>query len=466
MKKSIILSIAILFFMSASSAEIDCNYVVADISTVLEADLDCYGPGLILQSEGTVLDCAGHTISGSGNSYGIETNGDSYMTIKNCVITGFERGISILNADNNTLANNTVSGNDYGILIQRSKVNNLTGNTIEDNTIYGLYMDNVSAGSILNDNNLCSNSNYDLYHGAPTLDTVDYPKIWGHLGIDIEPYNETTMLAGGILFDHGFSQTHIQEDRVFIEFGIARGEYLPMGDFVYHLDPDANIYATVNGTIANIGYNTHSDDYGIMIFATDYGSEYLIGIDHVLNVTVSEGDNVTAGDIIAKPGYLAEMRTEWNNDPMHDGQYYGLTEFSIVRYNHNICPATFFSDELLSSFNQSILQLISEWEEFIGDPNVHNESAFLRPGCLIEELPMIYNFDANTGGNNTCSSSYNYSDTGSSGCTNTCSICLEGDTGCDGNITLAEVIDFITLWDQQQANLEDVVDLITAWAAG
>jgi len=312
---------------------------------------------------------------------------------------------------------------------------------------------------------MCSDEGYGVYAGGPTLDTVEYPKIWGHVGVDIEPYNSTTMLAGGVLFDQSINVSHIQEDRVFIEFGIARGEYLPMGDFVYHLDLGANIYATVNGTIANIGYNSHSDDYGIMIFAEGYDAEYLVGIDHVLNVTVSEGDNVTAGDVIAKPGYLTEMRSEWGSDPSHDGQYYGLTEFSIVRYNHNICPTTFFNEELLDSFNQSILQLISEWEAFLGKPYVHNESAFIRPGCLIEELPMIYNFEANTGENNSCNNAYNYSDEGmGSGCTNLCIVCLDGDEDCDGAVSDFELLNYIASWTAGSVSDFELLDVIGIWA--
>ena len=43
---------------------------------------------------------------------------------------------------------------------------------------------------------------------------------------------------------------------------------------------------------------------------------------------------------------------------------------------------------------------------------------------------------------------------------------LPGDYPPCGEITLAEVIDFILLWAQGFAELEDVVNLINAWAGG
>jgi len=66
----------------------------------------------------------------------------------------------------------------------------------------------------------------------------------------------------------------------------------------------------------------------------------------------------------------------------------------------------------------------------------------------------IYLTDAYT------TSAHNYADFESGG---ECE--LEGDGPPCGQITLSEVVDFITLWDQQLADLADVIDLITAWDA-
>lgn len=43
---------------------------------------------------------------------------------------------------------------------------------------------------------------------------------------------------------------------------------------------------------------------------------------------------------------------------------------------------------------------------------------------------------------------------------------LTGDSDCDGEVSLSEVIDFITLWAQDEVTLSDVIDAINNWAGG
>jgi len=264
---------------------------------------------------------------------------------------------------------------------------------------------------------------YDVRNAGPTLDPQGAdPKIFGHAGLDFAPYNSSTMLAGAVIFDPCFNVTHIKENRVFKSFGLYSGAndmYGPNAEYVYNVDTNADVYATVNGTVQNIGW-THANDWGIMIFPHGYGSEYMVGIDHVLNVTVSVGDNVTAGQVVAKPGYLRNFSEDPNHDPFHDDQLYSLVEFSIAKYNYYLCPARYYTDSLLASYNQSLNRLMSDWENYIGDESVHNESAFVLPGCLGSEYPMINTNASNSGTANTCSTTNNYSDTNSTGCTSAC----------------------------------------------
>lgn len=416
------------FILYDPSSYVSCDQVLP-VNTTLTRDYNCGGTPFRIQEGSTILDCTGHTLTGNGSGYGVNISGVDKVTIKNCVIEGFQRGISIFQSDNCTLLNNTVSNNTYGIVIQRSMINTLANNTVTNNQWHGLYADNKSRGTMIDGNTFCSNNQadggyYDLYNAAPTMDVPVHPKIFERPGLDIKPYNETTMLAGGIIFDHGFNATHIKENRVFKSFGLYFGaddEYGPQPDFVYLLDTNATIYSPINGTIERIAW-THAGDWGIMIFPEGYGmGEYLMGIDHVLNVTVSVGDNVTAGQPIAKPGYINSFNVSWGNDEFHEGQQYGLTEFGIVQDNYVICQTRFYTDELLASFNASITRLMSDWEEFIGDESVHNESAFVLPGCLGLEYPVIMTNQSNSGTDNTCDSVYSYNDTNTSSCTSTCS---------------------------------------------
>ena len=97
-----------------------------------------------------IFDCQGHIIDGAGYDYGIFLSGKSGNTIKNCVITDFDEGISLeWGAKNNTIMNSTISSNDYGIYIIAFS----NGNTIVDNNI----LDNNQAGVVISD---CESGGY------------------------------------------------------------------------------------------------------------------------------------------------------------------------------------------------------------------------------------------------------------------------------------------------------------------
>ena len=84
----------------------------------LDRDLvDCGRVGLRL-AEGATLDCDGHSIQGQGketSKYGIWLNRINDAEVRNCTVSGFQRGIRIRGGKNATIANNTVRDNETGI---------------------------------------------------------------------------------------------------------------------------------------------------------------------------------------------------------------------------------------------------------------------------------------------------------------------------------------------------------------
>ena len=55
--------------------------------------------GIVVAADDAVLDCAGHIISGTGAGHGVESVDHKNVTIKNCVIQGFESGIYLASTD-------------------------------------------------------------------------------------------------------------------------------------------------------------------------------------------------------------------------------------------------------------------------------------------------------------------------------------------------------------------------------
>jgi parallel beta-helix repeat protein len=122
------------------------NKVVKDSIYIVEDDL--------------TLDGAGHTITGSGGGYGVSLYGRRYVTVKNCVVSGFWNGIYLGSSSSNTLTNNTANDNNYGIYIDRSIGNEVYNNNFINNTtqayVYGgsgnkFYLDKPDGGNYWSD---------------------------------------------------------------------------------------------------------------------------------------------------------------------------------------------------------------------------------------------------------------------------------------------------------------------------
>ena len=90
---------------------------------------------------GGTLDCAGHSIIGNGTGYGVFLYSAYNVTIKNCVIKNFSKGIYVWSrGSGHKLIGNTVSDNNYGgiVLDYRTQGNTIRDNTLSNNRYYGI----------------------------------------------------------------------------------------------------------------------------------------------------------------------------------------------------------------------------------------------------------------------------------------------------------------------------------------
>jgi parallel beta-helix repeat protein len=113
-------------------------------STTLDADLGvCAGVGLQVRP-GVVLDCAGHTITGSdkpGAWYGIHLDRVQGAEVRNCRVTKFRRGIRLRAGGANVIASNELFANRYGMdLANATSGNRLLDNWIHDNRDEGIHV--------------------------------------------------------------------------------------------------------------------------------------------------------------------------------------------------------------------------------------------------------------------------------------------------------------------------------------
>ncbi|PKP54492.1 MAG: hypothetical protein CVT90_00995, partial [Candidatus Altiarchaeales archaeon HGW-Altiarchaeales-3] len=119
---------------------------------------------IIFPANNKIFDCGGHTIEGdsTGGDIGIHLTKKSGNKIKNCVITGFYRGVALYYSTSNLIINNTANSNSYGIYLYYSSDNILSDNTGNLNNYYGIYLYYSSNNTIVN-NAAGNNQRHGLY---------------------------------------------------------------------------------------------------------------------------------------------------------------------------------------------------------------------------------------------------------------------------------------------------------------
>ncbi len=136
-------------------------------ATTLTQDLGpCTGNGLYVKS-GVVLDCAGHTLTGSdlrGAWYGISLELATAGTVRNCRVTAFRRGIRIRGGSGNVVENNEVVLNKYGIDVAGgARASRITGNLIHDHRDEGIHIGSDADGTVVLDNEIWNTKREHIY---------------------------------------------------------------------------------------------------------------------------------------------------------------------------------------------------------------------------------------------------------------------------------------------------------------
>jgi len=180
--------IAVLLFAASASAQIACNDTISSSTNLTENLADCPGTGLTIGAENITLDCAGHSITGDGSpGDGINNAGYDNVTVKNCIISGFNNvsssnynaGIHYYNeANNGSIINNTANSNLEGIFLNSSSGNNITDNIANDNVYQGILLIGSNNNTITN--NIAINSTTGIYLGSTSgcsYNTITYNNI-------------------------------------------------------------------------------------------------------------------------------------------------------------------------------------------------------------------------------------------------------------------------------------------------
>jgi hypothetical protein len=200
---------------------------------------------------------------------------------------------------------------------------------------------------------------------SPPSSYEDAPLI-RNLIVDFDRHDPLTGRAGPFVFDPS-------KDKVFFEFNAAvptpEGLKL-LPTFEYRLSPEANVYAPADGYVTHFRYQAETGDYEIGITRSPNLTSSRTGmimVDHIKDITVAQGNFVTAGQILGKPGPWIE----------------GISRTELMVYQNDTawCPFLFMTDSLKAGFRQKLRHLMADWESFKNDTTLYDEASMPEPGC-------------------------------------------------------------------------------------
>ncbi len=159
----------------------------------------------------------------------------------------------------------------------------------------------------------------------------------------------------------------------FYVFGdkLSEGRTNPNFEFA-SLKDGTKVVAAIDGVI---GFVKQQDgDFEVFLMPKD-DSVWTIGYDHLVNVTVKQGDKVKAGDVLGEPAVQ-------NN---------GLTRFEIQINKGqdddtvHICPSTLLAASVKDKLLADLVAMQNSWESATG-LELYDVSAQDPTGCLVKTL--------------------------------------------------------------------------------
>jgi hypothetical protein len=195
------------------------------------------------------------------------------------------------------------------------------------------------------------------------------PPVIKNLGVNFDRYDSETGMAGDFVFsiDYEIGST----EKVFIEFGglLIDGGTVPEGvpfyHFTYKMPEGTEIVSLIDGIVQSLEYQESHGDYEIHL-SPNSGSSWYVIIDHVQNPSVSRGDAVTAGQIIAETTTF-------------------LVELDVTDMSSNVvhCLFSYFDPDLKTEYEQKVQNFMLDWETYKGDTEIYDESSMVNQGCLL-----------------------------------------------------------------------------------
>ena|GEM_PF-5264793 len=348
------------------STPCSCANALNESRTLTGADnlTNCSGNGLYMDADGITLDCNGYHITGQGSGDGIHPHNDN-VTIKNCIISGFDRGIHFDSISNSTIHNNTIYNNTNTYHI--SQFNGAWGEIYKRSfgTEYATEQFTITPV----DNNVKLRI---AQRGIPFAD-VDQAKLMA-CGEEIAPeyavYTATgeSVLEDILLIDHNVIIAHDKEIEISWDIPESCGEaklYLTANEYgrrePFYTDPMHYEIGENTGTLEVDGLLTETDGMATPIYSLFWeprtghpdGYTYIYASDDAENVYISLDITMDNTDEFGEDWVeLVVGEKTFRIDDYNDE--YGTCGFGytgMVAYKHQTCEFSIPKSEFEGDFD-------------------------------------------------------------------------------------------------------------------
>jgi len=310
---------------------------------------------LIIDADSIELDCNGAIIIGDGQGYGIFMENRTGVTIRNCVLQGYDRAINVYNTNNSQIVDNeidgsVVAGSVNGIYVRTSTDLNISNNSVHDTIGDGITMIGLLGGMKPNsDNTFYNNSLYDSIGGDGLDLTVnENSTIYNNLIYS----NGQDGIAATSGYNHSIYNNTIYENTQY-GISVAESNITIFGNNISD-NTDSGIYITnSNNTIYN---NTlTSNDEGIYVINTNlieiYNNTITGGSSE--SVFLSNADNCNVSNNTLLNGtYGVRMDVGSNNNNIISNNASGASAIGIeVQDTGNLIYNNYISENLANVFD-------------------------------------------------------------------------------------------------------------------
>ncbi len=387
-----------------------------------------------------IFDCQWHVVDGNGTGYGVYINNRDNNTVRNCEISDFVYGIQLESSSNNLISNNNLSSNYQGIYLHGSQNNTLTKNYVitEHSNEFNL----VTNGDMEmkgDERPLYWSNSWLSGGGTGTFNSLDAKE-----GVNALKYDTGSYSLSGDRFSNSKS--------IYLSRGSYTLSYWSKGSLssckleVRHgTDVIYALPCSQNGTYTkNIGeFNVTTPGSHILEFVVSgllnagyFDLVELKGNEGYGIIITSSSNNIFTENVVNSHQNGIYFTSDSNNNNLNNNHICNNTDYDIYDMDansgsNNTCDTTYHwndinttgctyscstppTESLHNTFTDNII-IDTDYGIYIKDKtgvNITNNRVY---NSKIYDI-FVVNSQQINGSNNTCETTYNYSDNGANGC--------------------------------------------------